>query len=972
MSVVSRPVVETKAAGAGGTPRKKYVPVIGPRLKLLLMAIFAGVAVLGVNSVYLVSITLLDWLSDAAITGLTYKNYFHVWMFALHLVLGLAILVPVVVFGLVHMRNARNRPNRRAVRAGYALFFTSLALLITGVILTRVEIGGVSLALKQPLLRDSMYWIHVITPLAVIWLFILHRLAGRRIKWKVGVTWSAVAGVFALVMTLLHSYNPPTLGAGPKAGEQYFFPSLVKTSTGNFIPAQTLMADQYCMECHADIYENWFHSAHHMSSFSNPAYLFSVRETRRIAKERDGNMQASRWCAGCHDPVPFLSGAFEDARFDDPEYDLSQDPMAGAGVTCTVCHAVTHINSTKGNADFTIEEPTHYPFAFSENGLLQWVNRQLVKAQPAFHKKTFLKPLHKTPEFCSTCHKVHLPPELNHYKWLRGQNHYDTYHLSGVSGHGVQSWYYPPKATHNCNECHMPLMKSNDFAAKPYEQDSTKPLYEQLAVHDHLFPSANTAIPHLTDMPEWVNQKHDAFSMEGGGFIRIDLFGLKDGSTIDSPLIAPLRPQVPTLQPGKSYIMDAVVRTVKIGHPFPQGTADSNEIWLDVTLKAGDRVIGRSGGLNPDDGSVDPWSHFINVYMLDREGNRIDRRNPQDIFTPLYNHQIPPGAADVIHYAFTVPIGLNQPITVEVELKYRKFDTTYMRHFQGDKFTRNDLPISVLAKDSITFPVEGSTETVSKSEFKIDLWQRWNDYGIGLFRKGEKGSNKGELRQAEAAFIEVEKLNRADGPLNRARVYLKEGRLEEAVAALNLAAKHDPPAPPWSVAWFSGLVNKQNGHLDEAIENFTSVVEMKDTPECQKRGFDFSQDYMLLAELAQTIFERAKQERGEANKSKRDELLRSSQGWFEQALTFDTEDLSSHYNLALIYDQLGDAAKADEHRKLHQRYKPDDNAADRAIAIARQNDPAANQAAEQVVIYDLQRSGAFELGPPSVAVNDHD
>jgi hypothetical protein len=31
---------------------------------------------------------------------------------------------------------------------------------------------------------------------------------------------------------------------------------------------------------------------------------------------------------------------------------------------------------------------------------------------------------------------------------------------------------------------------------------------------------------------------------------------------------------------------------------------------------------------------VDPWSHFVNVYMLDREGNRIDRRNPQDIFTP--------------------------------------------------------------------------------------------------------------------------------------------------------------------------------------------------------------------------------------------------------------------------------------------------------------------------------------------------
>ena len=47
--------------------------------------------------------------------------------------------------------------------------------------------------------------------------------------------------------------------------------------------------------------------------------------------------------------------------------------------------------------------------------------------------------------------------------------------------------------------------------------------------------------------------------------------------------------------------------------------------------------------------------HFVNVYMLDRDGNRIDRRNPQDIFTPLYNHQIPPGAAQVVHYEFVVP-----------------------------------------------------------------------------------------------------------------------------------------------------------------------------------------------------------------------------------------------------------------------------------------------------------------------------
>ena len=47
--------------------------------------------------------------------------------------------------------------------------------------------------------------------------------------------------------------------------------------------------------------------------------------------KRDGNLKASRWCAGCHDVVPFFSGAFDDPNFDDVKHPTSQ-----AGMTCTV------------------------------------------------------------------------------------------------------------------------------------------------------------------------------------------------------------------------------------------------------------------------------------------------------------------------------------------------------------------------------------------------------------------------------------------------------------------------------------------------------------------------------------------------------------------------------------------------------------------------------------------------------------
>lgn len=916
--------------------RTTYVRAVGPRLRVLLYVVLGLFALLAANSAYLSSITFLSWAK-----GLSYENYFYQYMFLGHLVLGLIIVLPVIIFGIFHLKNSRNRPNKRAVRVGYALFAVSLILLFSGLILMRVE----GFEIKNPTARSVSYWAHVITPVLAVWLYILHRLAGPRIKWRVGFSWSAVVVVVVGGMVFFHAQDPRQWNqVGPAEGTNYFHPSLARTTTGNFIPARTLMMDEYCLDCHQDAYQGWFHSVHHFSSFNNPAYLFSIKETRKVALERDGHVKASRWCAGCHDPVPFFSGAF-----DDPDYDLEKHPTAHAGVTCTACHAITHVNSTRGNADYTIEQPLHYPFAYSTNQLLQFLNRQLVKAKPEFHKKTFLKPLHKTAEFCSACHKVSLPFEVTKYKdFLRGQNHYDPYLLSGVSGHGARSFYYPKEAQHNCNGCHMPLQVSADFGAKDFDGSG------QRSIHNHLFPSANTGIAHMRGEPDIV-KAHQEFLKDT---LRIDIFGVKEGGGIDGELRAPVRPEVPALEPGRTYLFEVVLRTMKLGHLFSQGTVDSNEIWVDARVSDGDEVLGRNGGMGPHN-EVDPWSHFVNVYMLDRNGNRIDRRNAQDIFTPLYNNQIPPGAGQVVHYQFTVPEDAGAVLTLDVKLNYRKFDTTYMQYIHGDDYT-NDLPVTVICEDRVTFPVAGRAATVSNPESAIPEWQRWNDYGIGLLLKGNRGSEKGELIQAAQAFSEVEKLGRPDGPLNLARVYFKEGRLEDAVQALQRAAQFDPPAPRWTVAWFTGLVNKQNGFLDKAITEFRSILEDR-YQELDERGFDFSLDYEVINELGQAYFERAKQERQPSRREARETYLKLAVEQFEKTLAIDSENLTAHYNLAQIHTQLGNDEPAEKHRRLHERYRPDDNARDQAINAHRRAHPAADHAAQAIVIYSLQRPGAFGL-----------
>jgi hypothetical protein len=900
----------------------RFGSAVSPRVRWVLVAVMVVAAGLSANSIYLALITFLEWT-----TGRSLQNYFYQYMFLGHLVLGLAVVLPFAVFLFFHIRAARRRKNPLALRSGYTLGAASVALLVTGLVL--VQFGWFEI--RDPRGRAIAYWLHALLPLTAASLYVWHRKKGGRFRTPRAWASFAAVGALSVALAIVHAMNPHPKSGTPKEGERYFSPSLVRTAEGRLLPLRALTMNEYCRTCHADAYEGWFHSAHRFSSFNNLFYLASVKETRQAVQQRDGNTRSSRWCAGCHDPVPLLSGTFDTASLEEPI-----EPTGQAGITCTVCHGITAVNTTRGNGDYLIEEPQQYPFAFSTNSFLQYVNRQLVKAKPAFHRRTFLKPVHRTTEFCSVCHKVHIPSEVTKYKdFLRGQNHYDPFLLSAASGHGARSFYYPPLAQRNCAGCHMPLRPSGDFGARIFEGA------DQLSIHNHLFSAANTALPFIRNDATTL-QAQQAFLK---GVARVDIFGVKTGGTIDGELRAPLRPEEPVLKTGTTYLLETVVRTLKVGHPLTQGTADSNEVWLDVTATSGGRVIGRSGAL--DNGEVDPRSHFVSVYMLDRNGRRVDRRNVQDIFVPLYDHQIPPSAAAVVHYELRVPEGLTTPIELEVKLQYRKFTRLFTKFSLGP--SAPDLPITTIASDRVSFPVAGSKQTAAPAP-TIPLWERWNDYGIGLLLEGSTGSEKGELRQAADAFTEVERLGKADGALNLARVFFKEGRLDEAVGALRRAGAGG--AAPWTVAWLSGLVNKENGFLDQAIVDFERVL-ATGPEEVGARRFDFSMDYEVINELGQALFERAKMERGAKGDERRQQYLRRAAEQFEKTLRIDSENVTAHYVLSLIYSQLGDP-RASEHVALHARYKPDDNARDYAITTHRLANAAANHAAQSIVIYPLR------------------
>src|SRR6516165_4532747 len=96
---------------------RRYEPAVGPRLRLVLFGIFAGVAILGATGIYLFAISTLESLQ-----GQVLQNFFSLSMVLVHVLVGVAVVIPFVVFGCIHLVTARRRTNRRAIRLGMLLF----------------------------------------------------------------------------------------------------------------------------------------------------------------------------------------------------------------------------------------------------------------------------------------------------------------------------------------------------------------------------------------------------------------------------------------------------------------------------------------------------------------------------------------------------------------------------------------------------------------------------------------------------------------------------------------------------------------------------------------------------------------------------------------------------------------------------------------------------------------------------------
>jgi hypothetical protein len=729
-----------------------------------------------------------------------------------------------------------------------------------------------------------------------------------------------------------------------------FAPSSVKTSTQGKLPAEYLTrSEESCSRCHKEIYEQWKSSSHHFSSFNNPWYTKSIEYMQDVK-----GIKPTKWCAGCHDVAPLLSG-----MMDRPVREIEKTEAGQSGLGCIACHAISKVNSTMGQGDYLLEFPQLHALAESKNPVLRATHDYLVHVNPEAHRRLFLKPLHRTDhgsgaEFCVACHKVHLDVPVNGYRWMRGFNEYDSWQASGVSGQGARSFYYPPESN-SCGGCHMPLQPSEEAGNR------------NGLIHSHRFPAANTALATMNHDDKQLAEDN-AFLK---GCVSVDIFGVaRDGEATGAPLQAetrrgsdgpparlsstmavgeeggssaspvssgPLR-QISAatdgpvaLKAGESALVEVVVRNRRTGHFFPGGTVDAPDVWLELKVTDASGAVVFWSGRAADDGKgpVDPAAHFYKSAMLDGHGNPINKRNAWSARSAMYVHLIPPGSTDTAHFRITVPAGAVFPLHAEARMNYRKFQwwntqftframlDPHQSASQGAAWGPDfddrawafdlskpaiDVPTVVVASAAMDLPLVGAVvpppapapvtaEAKPGAPKPAAPSERWNDYGIGLFLQGD-------LRNAANAFAKVRELapGYADGWVNSARVLIDEGNGKNALDLLDRALALKPGLG--KALYLRGVALKQQGRYQEAAASLTEAAGA------------FPRDRVVRNDLARVLY-----------------LLKQFDAANEQlqkVLEIDPEDLNAHYLLTLCYQAMGKPELAEREQVLYQRFKADE------------------------------------------------
>lgn len=550
--------------------------------------------------------------------------------------------------------------------------------------------------------------------------------------------------------------DPPLL---PLPG-RLFPQTQVALAEGDPRDAERLADVETCGACHRDVYEGWRASAHGRASLDNPWY----RQAFDALRDERGPA-ASRFCAGCHDPVLLVSGAI-DAPL------APENPRAHAGVTCLTCHGVEDVRPD-GVASYTLStRAVHLPDVADPASVAQHVREVTPDAL-------------RTSALCATCHRGFLGPHLGNPVHLVGVDDVSAWHRSGYAGSAATRLDEGVEPA-TCQGCHMPERPAphGDFAADA-----------RGLVHSHRFPGAHTAM--ATDAAQLAEiqallataARVDVAAVRA--LARGELYLPADGADVRA---------------GELLEIDVVVHNLGAGHRFPGGTLDTQDTWIELEVRDARGARVAEAGTQHARTLRDPTAHRLHAVLVDEDGRAERRHHVQRFRGAVADHTLGPRDAELARYRLELPRSTAMPLAVQARLRHRRHDPELaaaaceaQRTPRGAAFLAasralgrapldacRPQPITELA-DARVWIGAGSDARPPTGGATAPRWRRLFDHGLALLRDVQERLDDARPSLDAALAAAPDARSEAMVLAQRARLEGRQGRLDAALADLAAA-----------------------------------------------------------------------------------------------------------------------------------------------------------------------------------------
>lgn len=572
---------------------------------------------------------------------------------------------------------------------------------------------------------------------------------------------------------------PPVLEPSAARAQAPAPPPLLPVEDRPFAPSQMLFAEgarptgsfladlDTCEGCHADAAAQWRTSAHAHSSFSNPIYRVSVDRFRA-----EVGFAQSRHCGGCHDIALMADGAMDHPI--EPT-----DKRAHAGVNCRTCHGIEEVRPD-GNGSYTL---TGRPIPLPKEGDEESLRLHKERVAPA--------PL-RTVGLCGSCHRAFLDESTGNAHFFAGADDLTPFQRSVFAGAQLARVDEPVEQV-DCKGCHMQREEAplGDVSAKEGK------------IASHRFLGGHTWLASMLGDREQIRR----YEARLRAALRVDIAVATeaDGQRTLPADGAPVTP-------GKELIFDVVIKNVGVGHRFPGGTLDAQDVWVEVEVEDAAGVRLAEAGLAHEATGNDLGAHRLRALVAGEGGVPFLAREVNHFKALVANHTILPRDAEVVQFSFTPPetsSPLQLPLRVVARLRHRSRTLELQRSACADARTargkafrgRTPLdpcppqPVLEIGRSEVWI---GRGWEARAEPPSLPAWKRLLDHAYGMQHAVQERLD--EARPSlERALDEVSK---SGTPFDRGRVLAAiawleahEGRTEEALRRIDQAAVFLPDHP---------------------------------------------------------------------------------------------------------------------------------------------------------------------------------